>query len=133
MDVVTSAVTRIGSCIAAALKIEETLSELSEWPFLVELVRGYKGDETDEEDHDDVEGVFDDECKMFKDLRDVWIDRLANVAIGKSCDALMGTDPTLPPCALRKAAMKMSTRTEKMLLLLRLRRPSFRPKLVISF
>jgi hypothetical protein len=90
MDVVTSAVTRIGSCIAAALKIEETLSELSEWPFLVELVRGYKGDETDEEDHDDVEGVFDDECKMFKDLRDVWIDRLANVAIGKSCDALDG-------------------------------------------
>ena len=90
MDVVTSAVTRIGSCIAAALKIEETLSELSEWPFLVELVRRYKGDETDEEDHDDVEGVFDDECKMFKDLRDVWIDRLANVAIGKSCDALDG-------------------------------------------
>jgi len=90
MDVVTSAVTRIGSCIAAALKIEETLSELSEWPFLVELVRGYKGDETDEDDHDDVEGVFDDECKMFKDLRDVWIDRLANVAIGKSCDALDG-------------------------------------------
>ena len=90
MDVVTSAVTRIGSCIAAALKIEETLSELSEWPFLVELVRGYKGYETNENDHDDVEGVFDDECKMFKDLRDVWIDRLANVAIGKSCDALDG-------------------------------------------
>ena len=90
MDVVTSAVTRIGSCIAAALKVEETLSELSEWPFLVELVRGYKGDETDEDDNDDVEGVFDDECKMFKDLRDVWIDRLANVAIGKSCDALDG-------------------------------------------
>ena len=27
---------------------------------------------------------------MFKDLREVWIDRLANVAVGKSCDALDG-------------------------------------------
>ena len=92
MDVVTRAVIRIGACIAASLKIEETLSELSELPFLVDLVRGYKRDDDDEDDNEDdnIEGVFDDECKMFKDLREVWIDRLANVAVGKSCDALDG-------------------------------------------
>ena len=91
MDVVTNAVVRTGSCIAACLKIEESLSELSEWPFLVELVRGYRANEgEDTDDNDDIEGVFEDECKMFKDLREVWIDRLANVAVGKSCDALVG-------------------------------------------
>ena len=92
MDVVTRAVIRIGACIAASLKIEETLSELSELPFLVDLVRGYKRDDEDEDDNEDdsIEGVFDDECKMFKDLREIWMDRLANVAVGKSCDALDG-------------------------------------------
>lgn len=92
-----AAVTQIGSCIAACLKIEETLSEISEWPFLVELVRGYNKESGEEEnkrdeieDAEDAEGVFDDECKMCKETRDAWIDRLANVAIGKSCDALDG-------------------------------------------
>ena len=103
MDVVKNAVVRTGSCIAACLKIEESLSELSEWPFLVELVRGYRASEgEDTNDNDDIEGVFEDECKMFKDLREVWIDRLANVAVGKSCDALVGYRSCRPALRLHQ-------------------------------